>query len=58
MRWLSRDGALEDHWLRDDLPREKAAECLRTALDPSSSYIAEVIRAADRRLTEVRAAGH
>jgi superfamily II DNA or RNA helicase len=40
--------------LGEPLTKDMAAQALRTALDPSGSWIGAVMEAADRRLTEVR----
>jgi superfamily II DNA or RNA helicase len=40
------------------LPKAEAARRLRTALDPEGDFIGGVLRDADAKLSEVRAAGH
>lgn len=40
------------------LPAQEAARRLRTALDPDGEWLADVLRAADERLSAVRAASH
>jgi len=57
-RWLSRDGSLLDCWLLDDVRRHHESERLRTILDPSGSWLRAALRAANEKLTEIRASGH
>jgi len=40
------------------LPPQESARRLRTALDPDGEWMEQVLRDADQKLTEVRAAGH
>jgi len=64
--FLPYDGEME--WVGDGrrrragfdvvLPRVEAARRLRTALDATGDWMGEVLRDADARLSEVRAAGH
>lgn len=57
-RWLSRDGSLLDCWLLDDVRRHHESERLRTILDPSGGWLRAALRAANDKLTEIRASGH
>jgi superfamily II DNA or RNA helicase len=57
MEWIS-DGATRRFDFDVALPRQEAARRLRTALDPNGDWIGEVLRDADARLSECRAAGH
>lgn len=57
-RWLSRDGSLLDCWLLDDVQRHHESERLRTILDPSGGWLRAALRAANEKLTEIRASGH
>ncbi len=57
MEWVS-DGRRRRFGFDTALPRAESARRLRTALDPSGDWIAGVLRDADTRLREVRAAGH
>lgn len=56
-RW--RTGAGEEHSARlgEPLTAEQTARAWRTALDPRGEWIPSVLRAADTRLTQVRAGG-
>jgi superfamily II DNA or RNA helicase len=56
-RWRTRAG--EEHSVRlgEPLPKEYTARAWRTALDPAGEWIPAVLRAADARLTQVRAGG-
>ena len=57
-RWISRDGALLDSWLLDAVGRRHESERLRTVLSTSGEWLPAVLRAANDKLSEVRAAGH
>lgn len=57
MEWVS-DGQERRFDFDVALPRVEAARRLRTALDPDGDWIAEVLRDADERLSQCRAAGH
>lgn len=54
LRWRTRAGDVIEAALGAETTRDLAAQALRTALDPEGSWIAGVLRAADRRLSEVR----
>lgn len=55
MRWKTRAGDAWEARLGDDNTRDITASAWRTALDPEGEWIDAVLRAADRRLSEVRA---
>ena len=57
MEWMS-DGRLRSATFDTVLPSAESARRLRTALDPAGDWMGEVLRDADTRLGEVRAAGH
>jgi len=57
MEWMS-DGRRRRADFGVALPAAEAARRLRTALDPDGDWIAEVLRDADARLREIRAADH
>lgn len=54
MTWRTRAGDEVAARLGEPLTRDLTAQALRTALDPSGSWIPSVLAAADSRLTEVR----
>ena len=54
MRWRTRAGDEVAARLGEPLTKDLTAQALRTALDPDGAWIPAVLRAADRRLTEVR----
>ncbi|MCZ4498023.1 MAG: type restriction enzyme res subunit [Marmoricola sp.] len=54
LQWRTRAGDEVSARLGEPLTKDMAAHALRTALDPSGSWIESVLEAADRRLTEVR----
>lgn len=54
MRWWS-DGGMQTATFRDELSEEEASRRLRTALDPSGSWLRDVLRDANRQLDEIRA---
>jgi superfamily II DNA or RNA helicase len=54
LQWRTRAGDEVSARLGEPLTKDMAAQALRTALDPSGSWIGAVMEAADRRLTEVR----
>ena len=56
MRWRTRAGDEVAARLGEDVGPDATAQALRTALDPKGEWIASVLAAADRRLTEVRRA--
>ncbi|HEY6779912.1 MAG TPA: DEAD/DEAH box helicase family protein [Thermoleophilaceae bacterium] len=56
MEWRS-DGRLRSADFGTVLPRAEEARRLRTALDPEGDWMGEVLRDADRKLSDVRAAG-
>ncbi|GAC1323211.1 MAG: DEAD/DEAH box helicase [Thermoleophilaceae bacterium] len=57
MEWVS-DGRRRRANFSVVLGRQESARRLRTALDPDGDWVAQVLRDADARLSEVRAAGH
>jgi superfamily II DNA or RNA helicase len=57
MRWFSDSGTREATF-HDDLPEEEARQRLKTALDPEREWLSAVLRAANQRLSELRANGH
>ncbi len=54
MQWRTRAGDEVAARLGEPLTKDLTAQALRTALDPSGSWIPSVLEAADRRLSEVR----
>lgn len=54
MRWLTRAGEEMEARLGDDNTKDITSAAWRTALEPTGEWIPAVLRAADRRLTEVR----
>jgi len=54
LQWRTRAGDEIAARLGEPLTKDLTAQALRTALDPSGSWIPQVLAAADRRLTEVR----
>jgi superfamily II DNA or RNA helicase len=54
LQWRTRAGDEISARLGEPLTKDLAAQALRTALDPSGSWITSVLEAADRRLSEVR----
>jgi superfamily II DNA or RNA helicase len=54
MRWLTRAGDEISGTLGAPMISEQLAQAWRTALDPDGEWVARVLDAADRRLTEVR----
>ena len=54
MQWRTRAGDEVAARLGEPLTKDLTAQALRTALDPSGSWIPAVLEAADRRLSEVR----
>lgn len=54
LRWRTRAGDEVAARLGEPLTRDVTAQALRTALDPAGSWVPAVLRAADRRLSEVR----
>ena len=57
MEWIS-DGQMRSADFDLVLPAVESARRLRTALDAGGEWMGEVLADADRRLSEVRAAGH
>lgn len=55
MRWRTRQGEEMAASLGQDDTKDVTAQAWRAALDPGGEWIPQVLRAADRRLTEVRA---
>ncbi len=56
LQWRTRAGDEISARLGEPLTKDLAAQALRTALDPGGAWIAAVLEAADRRLSEVRRA--
>jgi superfamily II DNA or RNA helicase len=56
MRWKTRAGEELAATLGEPLTADLTAQALRTALDPRGEWVARVLEAADRRLSEVRKA--
>ncbi len=54
MRWRTRAGEELAVTLGEPLTADLTAQALRTALDPRGEWVARVIEAADRRLSEIR----
>ncbi|MBL3687168.1 DEAD/DEAH box helicase [Leucobacter zeae] len=54
MRWQTSAGEEMEASLGEGNTKDITSQAWRTALDPSGDWIAKVLRAADRRLTEVR----
>lgn len=54
MRWRTKSGETVEANLGELLTKDVTAQAWRTALDPKGEWIAAVLAAADRRLTEVR----
>jgi len=54
MRWLTRAGDEISGTLGTPMTADQLAQAWRTALDPDGEWVASVLAAADRRLTEVR----
>ncbi len=54
MRWRNRAGDVLAGTLGGPMTPDQLGYALRTALDPAGAWIARVLEAADRRLTEVR----
>jgi superfamily II DNA or RNA helicase len=54
MRWRTKSGETFGANLGESLTRDVTGQAWRTALDPKGEWIAAVLAAADRRLTEVR----
>ncbi len=54
MTWRTRCGVEVTADLASGQARDVTAAALRTALDPAGTWIAEVLKSADRRLSEVR----
>ncbi|MFT4122715.1 MAG: DEAD/DEAH box helicase [Microbacteriaceae bacterium] len=55
MRWRTRDGEEMEARLGQGDTKDVTAQAWRTALDPAGEFMPNVLAAADRRLTEVRA---
>ncbi|MCX9190132.1 hypothetical protein C3Y87_01630 [Carbonactinospora thermoautotrophica] len=56
MRWRTKAGDEVSATLGEPMTQDAIAQAWRTALDPHGDWIPQVLRAADRRLTEVRRA--
>jgi superfamily II DNA or RNA helicase len=54
MRWRTRAGDEVSATLGDEQAKDVTQQAWRTALDPQGEWIPQVLRAANRRLTEVR----
>jgi len=46
------------HDFKDVLEPDQVSKRLRTALDPKGNYVQDIIKAADKKLDEIRKAGH
>ena len=57
MRWRTSAGDEMTARLGEPLTEEQTAQAWRTALDPAGEWVPQVLRAADQRLTQVRAGG-
>jgi superfamily II DNA or RNA helicase len=57
-KWISHDGALLDCWLLDAVEHRYESERLRTILSTNGEWLPAVLRAANDKLSEVRASGH
>ena len=57
MEWMEGDDTVEATFA-DDIDEQQVSRRLRTALDPSGDWLGQVLRAADRRLGDIRANGH
>src|SRR5690606_34956266 len=58
MRWQTSAGEEMEARLGEGNTKDVTSQAWRTALDPMGDWIAKVLRAADRRLSEVRAHVH
>ena len=58
MRWRTRAGDEMAATLGEPMTKDATAQAWRTALDPAGEWMPAVLRAADRRLTEVRRSIH
>lgn len=58
MSWRTRAGDEMSHVLGEETTKDINAQAWRTALDPGGDWIPAVLKAADRRLTEVRRTVH
>ncbi len=57
MKW--KVDALEfEHTFKDSLTPDQVSKRLKTALDPKGNFVRDILRAADQKLLEIRAAGH
>ncbi len=56
--WIRGNGDRMNCSMLANLPRQKAAERLRAVLDADGDWLADVLQAADNRLTEIRLDGH
>ncbi|CAM3595372.1 DEAD/DEAH box helicase [Micrococcus flavus] len=54
MRWKTSTGEVMEAQLGEAATKDITASAWRTALDPAGEWIPSVLRAADRRLTEIR----
>lgn len=54
MRWQTKAGEELAATLGEPLTPDLTAQALRTALDPRGEWVAQVVEAADRRLSEIR----
>lgn len=54
MRWRTRAGDEIEARLGEPMTKDAVAQAWRTALDPAGDWMPNVLRAADRRLSEVR----
>ena len=58
MSWRTRAGDEMSHVLGEETTKDINSQAWRTALDPGGDWIPAVLKAADRRLTEVRRTVH
>lgn len=57
MRWKVHETEFE-HTFEDSLEPDQGSKRLRTALDPKGNWVRSVLKAADLKLSELRAKGH
>ncbi|HEY3333298.1 MAG TPA: DEAD/DEAH box helicase family protein [Capsulimonadaceae bacterium] len=57
MEWMENDETVTATF-GDDIDDERMSRRLRTALDAEGDWLRDVVRAADRKVTEIRSSGH
>ena len=57
MKWKVHETEFE-HTFEDRLEPDQVSKRLKTALDPKGNWVKDVLRAADRKLLEIRSKGH